>query len=607
MTENEILDIRNSMALISASEAHVGELRLYNEELKAKGTCLTEKGIHDVLAARQNALGRQGRLQWSLGMTEKILERASASPYSEKDTLPQVIADWYEVILDIQNRMSDFVADEDIIRAVAEYYDHYCGGDADLLRGRAADRIIMNFHLKRDLAYGSDTYVNINDTFDEEAEKALKAQIRKTPRKTPFAVSGKLRKNIFAVHRPEEDDASDSCHELARQADESEAKAILALFRKELELYVGEGATSVSERTGRSIFSSIRYTLRLAPEKNLPVGQRYWQGQKRLLAMIEESEKIFLSIIDMQIHLPLDTFYGTLYREIPEFFRRYDAQFAAHETPVSASYPLAAEAEDLFGIQYLHEYLRRLHSECEFVRRVPEAIRDSLAEEYGRKYDMDISTLPVSFFEILMGQAFCSALVLLMQGKSASEIWGTAECPPDANNWFFPEEEYERAIRRLESTSGQERRETLAAMCREVCTLTDAGPEAFRYANAYAQQWIDFFEGALENENARNMILFPQSKKKVPEGAAGYIAYGESMNDSDYTNLVEKLGSAGSVREQNELIRAHVHSRKDLLDILKEDFWMPGEKEAFLATFTSEERALLEMELGPEEPRPGEK
>ena len=149
MSEKNSQDGLERLGFLAVSDSHVSELRNMNEDIKGIGAYLTEKGIHEVLAARQSALARQARLQWSLEMTEKVMTRASSSPYAEQDTLPQVISDWFEVILFIQNQTTDFLADDDVIFAVAEYYDNFCGGDADLLRGKAADRIIKNYRLKK--------------------------------------------------------------------------------------------------------------------------------------------------------------------------------------------------------------------------------------------------------------------------------------------------------------------------------------------------------------------------------------------------------------------------------------------------------------------------
>ena len=604
MADKKSQDGLERLGFLTASDTHVADLRITNDDIKGIGAYLTERGIHEVLAARQSSLARQGRLQWSLEMTEKLLERASSSPYAEQDTLPQVIADWFEVILYIQNQTTDFIADDDMIFAVAEYYDNFCGGDADLLRGKAADRIVKNFQMKKDLWRGADETPGRETSYeDEEAEIG--------PEKIVLPLTDTFRRNVFAVRVPSKSSESSSRSDLRVISNEEEAHEILALFQKELNHYVGEGATSVSERTGRNIFASVRFTLSLARDSAAapssaaaPVEQRFCDGQKRLLVLMEEAERDFRAILAMKIHLPLDTYYGTLYREIPTFFRLYDGQYAAHETPSLMDYPLAIEIEDLSGIVYMHEYLRRIRIESEYTHRVPETLCTELILAYSRKYDMDITPVPVNFFEILMGQAFAVALVLDHQGKDTASVWDAGEEIPVSELWLQSLSAYQPVLSALSAMNFSERRGRIAKICGEVCSFTAAsGPETIKYAHIYADRWIVLFESALENQCPENLILFPPVKIKTDDTEEpSYFVQGEPMPDDEYTELVEKLSAAADVHDQNQLIRAFVHSRKDLLDILQEDFWMPGEKAAFLATFSPEEQALFAKEAEPDAP-----
>ncbi len=55
---------------------------------------------------------------------------------------------------------------------------------------------------------------------------------------------------------------------------------------------------------------------------------------------------------------------------LPAFFERYDAAFFAHEIPCDIDYPLCSPVPDeLFGAEYVAEYLRRWNMECAFLRR----------------------------------------------------------------------------------------------------------------------------------------------------------------------------------------------------------------------------------------------
>lgn len=52
------------------------------------------------------------------------------------------------------------------------------------------------------------------------------------------------------------------------------------------------------------------------------------------------------------------------------FFKKYDPQLKPHEIPCSIDYPLAVPvSEELQGVCYVEEYLRRLATECKMLNR----------------------------------------------------------------------------------------------------------------------------------------------------------------------------------------------------------------------------------------------
>jgi hypothetical protein len=613
MSDNTSQDGLEKLGFFPSTDSHVLALRAVNEQMKSKGLYLTESGLHDVLAARQGALARQARLEWSLDMTEKILERAASSPYAEKDTLPQVVADWYEVILYIQNQTSDFIADDDLVRAVSEYYDNYCAGDADLLRGKAADRILSNYKLGKELIRGAEEQPGRANTFDDEEPAGLEEEPAPKPHPDDF------HSNIFAIREPQkidsrvyaeldEDDAPDLVtaaktsvrHAPVRRgvSEEEKAHEMLRLFQRELSHYVGEGATSVSESTGRGVFASIQYTLALASDTDASIEQRFYEGQHRLLTLLKEAEDDLRYLLAHRIRTPLETYHNTLTRELPDFFRLYDAQYRAHETPSLMDYPLANDMENTSGVLYIHEYLRRLRYETEYVSRVTDDFCCAMVLAYGRKYDLDIRPVPVNLFDILMVQAFAVALLTDATHGEIKEIWGDGDRQPDISEWLFPREIFTDVLAALTVTPEEKRLAHLTRVSQSACQYPGVScPESIEYARTFAGTWAPIFEQAIKNKCPENLVLF---KAHIPPAAEivepEYFVEETPMPDSEYRELIEKLSTAESVQSQHRMIRKRVHSRRDLLDILDEDFWIPGEKEAFLNTFTPEERLLLEKE-----------
>lgn len=72
---------------------------------------------------------------------------------------------------------------------------------------------------------------------------------------------------------------------------------------------------------------------------------------------------------------------------IESFFQKYDVQFMAHEIPCSIDYQLChAVPEELQGIKFINEYLRRIILENRFCRRFDSKILIRLLEAYCPEY-----------------------------------------------------------------------------------------------------------------------------------------------------------------------------------------------------------------------------
>ena len=61
-------------------------------------------------------------------------------------------------------------------------------------------------------------------------------------------------------------------------------------------------------------------------------------------------------------------YYVDTVRELGAFFKRYDIYYDAHQIPCSIDYPLLAPiGDDVFGISFIEEYIRRLMLENQFI------------------------------------------------------------------------------------------------------------------------------------------------------------------------------------------------------------------------------------------------
>ncbi len=581
----------NALARFHAvSDSDIWDIREWNEELKETGMYLKEEEIRNVLVNRQAVLNRRGRLQWSLSMLNKIIAMTSESAYVEKDQFAAAIDSFFETAVYLQNETSDFVSEEDILRAIFLYFNHFCGGDMELLRGSATDRIIKNYRLDRDLEVGYDDVPGSLDTFDDR-----EPEVQETPE---IPMDDGMSSDIFiarsfalrTVQTPLS--VQGTAQLTTKQSAQKAADEIMQILRSELIHYVGSETTSVSELTARNILQSIQYTLSLAGE-GTDTYSRFTRGQQRLKELYTEAADLYRQILELGLILPLDTFYGTVYREARQFFRLYDPQYAAHECPSLMDYPTAIEVDEAPGIVYMYTYLTRLLAESRIIDCVSESLREALLSAYERKYDMTVRSFPVNFFEIMIHQAFASAIVLDTLGGDISSLWTKSPTQEEHSFWLMPAEMYETSLSLLLAKSISERRESLDRVAKSViASLGELTNHDREYIGETSERWIILFESALMNECPKNMILFTSSLP-TPEQTADFFVEGEQMSDEAYAELLENLARAPDTQAQAELIRSKIRSGHDLLDLLREDFWLPGEREAFLATIGDEELAIL--------------
>lgn len=141
-------------------------------------------------------------------------------------------------------------------------------------------------------------------------------------------------------------------------------------------------SSSVPEKLAGELLESLCFTLTAglaaedAPPRRLatePLDQLLRRGQVSLREKTAEGERLWKTACLMSApDIDNVAFRGTL-TGIGGFFRQYDVLFLAHEIPCDIDYPLCRPVpEDLQGIDYINEYLRRIIAENMLLCAFPE-------------------------------------------------------------------------------------------------------------------------------------------------------------------------------------------------------------------------------------------
>lgn len=187
-------------------------------------------------------------------------------------------------------------------------------------------------------------------------------------------------------------------------------EALWRLLRRQAGLYAPE-SSSLPAETAAALAESIRLTL--GADRNPRVllsadlDQRFRLGQRRFSQKVELNKQLWkaacLTLPEMENRSLTDTL-----GSIGGFYKRYDVRFFAQEIPCDIDYQLSQPvSEDLLGVDYVNEWLRRLCLEQEFLRRFDQ----SAARAVVARSCPDYQRLLINLFEPVAVNALGLALL----------------------------------------------------------------------------------------------------------------------------------------------------------------------------------------------------
>jgi hypothetical protein len=254
------------------------------------------------------------------------------------------------------------------------------------------------------------------------------------------------------------------------------------------------------------------------------------------------------------------------------FFRSYDVDFGAHETPPSIDYPLAIDRMELTGIDYIAEYLRKLQLENHFCGYFSnEEIHDLL-----RGYDRQYKELLINVFTLV----FFNAVGAVLLGRSTAGL-SVSEF----------DREYLQSVLSPLST---EEMETMMdqAVDRLCCMLSLSDEGLVRYMKATASNLKSRLRSALESGGLRNLFLSLASPVSTPSLEFEDKA---KLDDDSFRRLSDRIRECRYGSDKIALLREASLGISDLVDLLEGDCFF-GEE--YQEVFRSLEELKLAMLVG---------
>ena len=365
------------------------------------------------------------------------------------------------------------------------------------------------------------------------------------------------------------------------EEDEANIKTQLwELLSRQTNRYTMGDHSSVPIETAKELLESINFTIAIYLKdmgdysqsaflmKNINLSELFKKGQRVIEEKIAEG-KVLLEKV-MRTRLAVDNFsYEDTIREISSFFKKYDYRFMAHEIPCYIDYQLFSPMPELSGVEYINEYLSRLLWENEFCRYFYPKDIIRLLMSYCRDYREEL----INIFD----PVFTNALGLKLIKKDIR---------------FLNISDFERKMLYdlISSWEDNEIKNNIFKAIQDI--LIEAGIDdesAVMYFNEGAKDIISRL--MLQKDRGLKNIFI---SFKEPEASEGNVKYydGEQMDDEELRKIIDELSACRFLSDKIAMIKRHIHSINDLVEVLNTCFWEEDSIEVF-KLLSEPELALL--------------
>ncbi len=191
-------------------------------------------------------------------------------------------------------------------------------------------------------------------------------------------------------------------------------RQLLDILAEQCTRFIRGKSSSLRVECAESLLQSINYTLGLflkslpdperaaAELKKTPLLELYQKGSARINHKKHTARHFYEMTMANKIITLNYTYNATLDpRGLGQFFRLYDADFAATEIPAVIDYQLFYPVTDLTGVEFIQKYLEKLYLENEFCSNFKPFDLHCLL--YG--FDAGYSDLLINIFEIVLTAA----------------------------------------------------------------------------------------------------------------------------------------------------------------------------------------------------------
>lgn len=331
------------------------------------------------------------------------------------------------------------------------------------------------------------------------------------------------------------------------------------LLGKVTERYTMGDSSSVPVEVTEELFKSICFLLNKEMKKSKDKIdllksedlQEVWKiSWKTIEEDIKKGKALLEEVIRSSVGIENISYNDTV-MEIGKGIKSYDFRFFAHEIPCSIDYQLSNPvSEELQGIDFINEYLKRLLFENKFCNNFDKEKVIKVLKSYCEDYE----GLLINIFEPVLTNVI--GLNIL-----------------EANIFDLEITNYERKILLdiFKEINIEEIQEKLIESCDDICkSLKINESYEIEYMKTTALNLLPRIEEGIKNNNLKNIFL---SFKVEENEVLDVFVDNKSMDDEKLRELIDEIRACRFIKDKIIIIHNEVKSLDDLVQILNNCIW----------------------------------
>ena len=111
-----------------------------NVNINKFGLTITREEAKEIIISKNETLKKYKRIEFSSGVTEKIIYIFSDSAYIDRNNYIDTIKDLVDIFYNFKNETEDKLTDDELLNFMREQFDDVCYGDLGYLRDTCLER-----------------------------------------------------------------------------------------------------------------------------------------------------------------------------------------------------------------------------------------------------------------------------------------------------------------------------------------------------------------------------------------------------------------------------------------------------------------------------------